>query len=94
MNPYASLGLDDIERLEKRGIKLAENAGHGAVFNEDKPLEGIIKKQRIRNRKAGDVVNIGSGTRCQNCGLLYFCWTDKCQACGRQMDFNLGERGQ
>ena len=45
MNPYASLGLDDIERLEKRGIKLAENAGHGAVFNENKPLEGIIKKQ-------------------------------------------------
>ena len=90
MNPYASLGLDDIARLEKRGIRLAENLGEGSVFNEDKPLEGITKQQRIRNRKAADVVNIGAGTRCTSCGLLYFCWTPKCQACGHKMDFNLG----
>ena len=92
MNPYANLGLDDIERLEKRGIKLAESYGQGSVFNEDKPLEGVTKKQRIRNKKAGDVVNIGAGTRCTHCGLLHFCWTAKCSACGKQMGFNLGRK--
>ena len=90
MNPYASLGFEDIHRLEKRGVRLAESFGQGSVFNEDKPLEGVTKQQRIRNRKAGDVVNIGAGTRCTGCGLLFFCWTPKCQACGKQMDYNLG----
>ena len=92
MQNYNTLGLTEIERLEKRGIRLAESYGNGSVFNEDNPLEGITKEQRIRTRKAGDVVNISAGTRCTECGLLYFCWAEKCQACGTKMDFNLGER--
>jgi hypothetical protein len=34
----ATLGLDEIERLEKRGVRLAESYGAGSVFNQDKPL--------------------------------------------------------
>lgn len=88
----ATLGLDEIERLEKRGIRLAESYGAGSVFNEEKPLEGVVSKQRIRTRKAGDVLNIGSGTRCKHCGMLYFCWVDKCRTCHKAMDFNLSKK--
>ena len=55
MESHNTLGLDDIERLQKRGIRLAESYGAGTVFNEDNPLQGITKKQRNRNKKAGDV---------------------------------------
>ena len=91
MESHNTLGFDDIERLQKRGIRLAESYGAGTVLNEDKPLQGITKKQRNRNKKAGDVLNIGSGTRCKNCGMLYFMWVDKCSTCGRQMEYNLGQ---
>ena len=92
MKQAANLDLADIGRLEHRGVRLAEAYGAGTVFNEDNPLEGITKKQRVRTRKAGDVLNIGSGTRCTECGMLYFCWVDNCRACGRQMEYNLGSR--
>ena len=92
MESHNTLGFDDIERLQKRGIRLAESYGAVTVFNEDKPLQGITKKQRNRNKKAGDVLNIGSGTRCKHCGMLYFMWVDKCRTCNRQMEYNLGQR--
>ena len=88
----ATLGIDEIKRLEKRGVRLAESYGAGSVFNQEKPLEGVVSKQRIRNRKAGDVLNIGSGTRCKSCGMLYFWWVDNCRTCGTKMDFNLGTK--
>ena len=88
------IGLDDIERLQKRGIRLAESYGAGSVFNEANPLQGAAIKQRSRIRKTGDVLNIGAGTRCKNCGMLYFCWVDNCRTCGRQMDFNQGRKEQ
>lgn len=92
MQQAANLGLADIERLEKRGVRLAESYGAGTVFNEDNPLAGVTKKQRNRTKKAGDVLNIGSGTRCKHCGMLYFCWVDNCRTCGRQMEYNLGRK--
>ena len=92
MESHNTLGLDDIDRLQKRGIRLAESYCDGTVFNEDRPLQGITKKQRNRNKKAGDVLNIGSGTRCKHCGLLYFMWVDQCRTCPRQMEYNLGQR--
>ena len=92
MEAFSNLGLDDIERLQKRGIRLAETRTQGKVVDETNPLQGAMMKQRIRNRKAGDVLNIGSGTRCKHCGMLYFCWVDVCQSCGRQMEYNLGSR--
>jgi hypothetical protein len=93
MQSHNTLGLDDIERLQKRGVRLAESYGNGSVFNEDKPLEGLTLKQRNRHKSTmNDVVNIGAGTRCVSCGMLYFCWVADCRTCGRQMDYNLGER--
>jgi hypothetical protein len=92
METFGNLDLDDIKRLEHRGVRLAESYGAGTVFNEDNPLAGITKKQRMRTRKAGDVLNIGSGTRCKHCGMLYFCWVDNCSTCGRQMEYNHGSR--
>ena len=88
------VGLEEIERLQHRGIRLAESYGTGSVFNEDKPLEGLTLKQRNRTRKTSDVMNIGAGTRCASCGMLYFCWVDKCRTCGKQVDFNLGTHGR
>ncbi len=90
MESQNNLGLEEIERLQKRGIRLAESYGSGSVFNTERPLEGITQKQRVRTSKAADVMNIGSGTRCKACGMLYFCWVDKCRTCNQKMDFNLG----
>lgn len=92
METFSSLGLDDIERLQKRGIRFDESYGASVRVDEDKPLEGVTLKQRNRNKNAGDVLNIGTGTRCKSCGMLYFCWVDKCRTCGVKMDFNLSTK--
>ncbi len=92
MEAFGNLGLEDIERLQKRGIRLNESYGASVRTNEDNPLEGVTLKQRNRNKNAGDVLNIGAGTRCKHCGMLHFCWVDKCRTCGMQMDFNLSTR--
>ena len=94
MESYGSLGLDDIARLQKRGIRLNESYGASAVADEENPLSGLTLKQRNRNKNAGDVLNIGSGTRCKHCGMLYFCWVDKCRTCSQPMEFNLGVKQQ
>ena len=74
MESFGSLGLDEIERLQKRGIRFNESYGASLRTNE------------------GDVLNIGSGTRCKSCGMLYFCWVDKCRTCGGHVDFNLSTK--
>ena len=94
MQGFGSLGLDDIARLQKRGIRLNESYGASVRTNEDKPLSGVTIKQRNRNKNAGDVLNIGSGTRCKHCGMLYFCWVDTCRTCNKPVDFNLGVKQQ
>jgi hypothetical protein len=92
METFGNLDLSDIERLQKRGIRLNESYGASLKADEDDPLAGMTLKQRNRNKAAGDVLNIGSGTRCKSCGMLYFCWVDKCRTCGKQVDFNLGRK--
>ena len=94
MESFGNLGLDDIKRLQKRGIRLNESYGASVKTDDEKPLEGVTLKQRNRNKNAGDVLNIGRGTRCKHCGMLYFCWVDKCRTCGKKMDFNLGVKEQ
>ena len=94
MKSAGNLGLNDVERLQKRGIRLNESYGASIRTNEDNPLDGFTMKQRNRNRSAGDVLNIGSGTRCKGCGMLYFCWVDKCRTCNHKVDFNLATREQ
>lgn len=88
------IDINDIERLQKRGIRLAEAQGAGAVKAPEKPLAGIIRKQRNRNRSVSDVLNIGAGTRCQHCGMLYFMWVDKCSTCSKAMEYNMGTRDE
>jgi len=88
------IDIKDIERLQKRGIRLAEAQGSGSVSNESNPLAGITRSQRNRNKSVGDVLNIGSGTRCQHCGMLYFMWVDKCRTCSKKMEYNMGHRDE
>ena len=93
MDSNSNLDLEDIQRMEKRGVRLLENLEqHKVVSDGTSPLKGVVTKQRIRARKAGDVLNIGSGTRCQHCGMLYFCWVAKCSSCNKTREYNLGER--
>jgi len=94
MEAFGSLGLKEIERLQKRGIRLNESYGASVRTDEDNPLAGFKMKKRKRNKNAGDVLNIGSGTRCKHCGMLYFCWVDSCRTCGKEVDFNLGKKEQ
>jgi len=90
----AVLDVKDLERMQKRDIRWAEAIGSGNVTNTERPLAGITREQRMRNAKAKDILNIGSGTRCRHCGLLYFCWVENCSACGNAMDYNLGHRDE
>ena len=92
MESFGNLGLKDIERMQKRGIRFNESYGASIRTNEDNPLGGHSIKQRNRKKAAGDVLNIGSGTRCKHCGMLYFCWVDKCRTCGKAVDFNFSKK--
>jgi len=88
------MDIDMLTRLQREGVRMAESAGSGSVTTTDRPLKGVVGRQNSRNTSARDILNIGSGTRCTNCGLLYFCWTESCNACGRAMEFNLGHRNE
>ena len=92
MESFNNLDLKDIERLQKRGIRLNESYGVSMRTDEDNPLSGLTLKQRNRNKNAGDVLDIGTGTRCKHCGMLYFCWVDLCRTCGKKVEFNLGQK--
>jgi len=89
-----TLDFDDISRAQKENVRLAESLGQGEVFNSLKPLAGVTAEQRQRNRDIGDILNIGSGTRCTHCGLLHFMWRENCGSCNRPMEYNLGHRDE
>ena len=82
----------DIRRLEKQGWKNAESLGIGSVAKKENPLSGVVNGQKQRNTKAKDILDIGSGTRCKHCGLLHFCWVERCGACSKPMEYNLGKK--
>jgi hypothetical protein len=90
----AKMEMQDIMRLQKQGYSSVESYGDSSVINKEKPLQGVTHQQRQRNTNARDVLNIGAGTRCTGCGLLYFCWAETCSACGKVMDFNLSHRDE
>ena len=83
--------VDDLHRMEKHGWQKAESVGAGNVTAPEDPLAGVIQKQNIRTRNTRDILDIGSGTRCMQCGMLHFCWLERCGACGEPMKYNLGE---
>jgi len=85
-----SIDLTDIERFQKQGIRSDAKTLLGKVIDEENPLKGVTSEQRNRNSEAADVLNIGSGTRCQNCGMLHFLWRESCGACNKPMEYNLG----
>ena len=64
------------------------------MVNPEDPLRGVVKEQRNRNSEIGDVLNIGSGTRCKHCGMLHFMWRENCGSCGKPMEYNLGHRDE
>jgi len=83
---------EEIARFQKQGMRYAEEVGEGKLMEEERPMLGFVQKKKTRFEKAKDVLNIGSGTRCKECGLLHFCWVDNCSVCGNPMEFNLGHR--
>tara|TARA_R110000744_G_scaffold106187_1_gene202371 strand:- start:2658 stop:2957 length:300 start_codon:yes stop_codon:yes gene_type:complete len=89
-----TLELDDITRAQKENVRLAESLGIGSVHNTEKPLAGVVSKQNNRNKNIGDILDIGSGTRCTGCGLLHFMWVEDCSACKKPMEYNLGNRNE
>jgi len=83
------LDLSDLVRANKQGVKLDTNS---AVADSEHPLKGVTNSQRNRNKNIGDILNIGSGTRCTHCGFLHFMWRATCATCDKPMEYNLGHR--
>tara|TARA_S200002703_G_scaffold102452_1_gene88750 strand:- start:109 stop:408 length:300 start_codon:yes stop_codon:yes gene_type:complete len=89
-----NIDLSDITRAGKQGRKADYQYGGDVVSKPEKPLEGVTRSQRNRNQEIGDILNIGSGTRCKHCGFLHFMWRATCGACEKPMEYNLGKRDE
>jgi len=89
-----AIDFEDISRSQKQGIRSDMQFDHNKVMNTDRPLEGVVSPQRSRTAEVGDILNIGSGTRCKHCGFLHFMWRATCGACERPMEYNLGHRDE
>ncbi len=89
-----SIDFEDISRSQKQGVVSDVKFDHNKVMNTDRPLEGVVSSQRARTSEVGDILNIGSGTRCKHCGLLHFMWRATCGSCGKPMEYNLGHRDE
>jgi hypothetical protein len=87
-----SLDVESISRAQKQNVRLDTKYNDGVVFDEENPLKGVTKKQRNRNVGVGDILDIGSGTRCVSCGMLHFLWVENCGSCRKPMEYNLGRR--
>ena len=89
-----NIDLSDINRAGKQGRKADYQYGSEVVSNTDHPLAGVTQSQRNRNQEIGDILNIGSGTRCVHCGFLHFLWRATCATCGKPMEYNLAHRDE
>ena len=83
------MDIETLRRLEKQGWKAAEESM--VKTDEQDKLKGVIKRQNMKTRNIRDIVNIGQGTRCRHCGMLHFCYLERCAACKKPMDYNLGK---
>ena len=79
----------DIHRMAKQGWTQAD--GDMVESDSNDKLKGVVKRQNVRSRNIRDVLNIGSGTRCRYCGMLHFCYLERCGACSKPMEYNLGK---
>ena len=89
-----TLDIEDISRAAKQNVRIDTHYDAGTITDTKAPLKGITSKQRARNSEIGDVLNIGSGTRCTHCGMLHFMWRATCATCDRPMEYNLGHRDE
>ena len=105
--PMPRLELGEIDLDTSLEIKKRRNSrmfeimtSQGSIAEDQSPFskENMAKAQsrfvKINNHQAKDIQNIGSGTRCLECGLLHFCWTPNCAVCDAPMHFNLGGHHQ
>ena len=88
-----TLEIDDISKAAKQTVR-SDVTYDAHTVNTDSPLAGITSKQRARTSEIADVLDIGAGTRCKHCGLLYFLWRATCGSCGKPMEYNLGTRNE
>ena len=90
-----------LEIQKRRNTRMLEVAtSEGSIHESDSPFSKenlrAASKHRVevKARDRFNLQNIGSGTRCANCGMLHFCWTPKCAVCGYRLEFNLGGHHQ
>jgi len=90
-----------LEIKKRRNSRMFEMmTSNGSIAEDDTPFskENMLRAQsrfvKIDKNASKDIQNIGSGTRCLECGLLHFCWTPNCAVCGAAMYFNLGGHHQ
>ena len=84
-----ALTPQDIHRMARQGWTQAD--GDTVKSDSNDKLKGVVKRQNVRSRNIRDVLNIGSGTRCRYCGMLHFCYLERCGSCGKPMEYNLGK---
>jgi len=95
-----TVNLDEAFEIEKRRksrmLEIA-NSHNSSVHESIAPFSKAWMdrnstdiRMKIKGNSRMDIQNIGSGTRCLDCGMLHFCWTPQCATCGGPMDYNLG----
>ena len=87
-----SLDEESISRAQKQNVRIDSHYNDGVVLDKEHPLKGVTKNQRTRNVEIGDILDIGSGTRCVHCGMLHFLWVENCSTCRKPMEYNMGKR--
>ena len=85
-----SMTPEELRRFSKQGWKYATGDSVRVDAGSHERLAGQIGEQNLRSRNIRDVLDIGSGTRCKHCGMLLFCYLERCGACSKPMEYNLG----
>ena len=86
-----TMDAKDLRRLSKQGWNYATGETVHAEAGSHERLVGQISEQNLRSRNLRDVIDIGSGTRCKHCGMLHFCYLERCGACSKPIEYNLGK---
>tara|TARA_R100001510_G_C7656902_1_gene217581 strand:+ start:2199 stop:2540 length:342 start_codon:yes stop_codon:yes gene_type:complete len=89
----------EIEKRRKSRMLEVANSHNSSVHESIAPFskEWLARnstdiRMEIKGNERMDIQNIGSGTRCMDCGMLHFCWTPSCAVCNGPMDYNLGSQ--
>ncbi len=84
------MDAEDLRRFTKQGWEYATGETVHTEATPSERLSGQISEQNSRSRNVRDVLDIGSGMRCNHCGMLHFCYLERCGACSKPMEYNLG----